>query len=224
MNERQTPASFQSRNLRRRLLQLLPGSRSVRWLSRPYRYTVPLLAALAVLAVPSVASASVATTEQVAAARWSTPFQCPDGSAASAGRLIVESVNSFDAGTTPNPNPPITVTFAGQCADGAFSWGVGSSLPTQAPTTRFDPDLEYVSVSGSYANVRDNRGGLHTVSINVHWTATGPVVIEDSGPGSSLTQRSATATATVVFDGDTLVDGAANHPSHLPFIRVEVCA
>ncbi|MDG4789116.1 hypothetical protein O7626_24820 [Micromonospora sp. WMMD1102] len=46
---------------------------------------------------------------------------------------------------------------------------------------------------------------------------------EDSGPGSWLMQRSATATATVVFDGDTLVDGAANHPSHVPFIRVEVC-
>ncbi|BCB78343.1 hypothetical protein GCM10022251_30700 [Phytohabitans flavus] len=201
----------------------LPRSRSIYRPSGPYRYLVPLLAALTVLAVPSVASASVATTEQVAAARWSTPFQCPNGSTASAGRLIVESVNSFEEGTTPDPNPPIGVAFVGQCPDGTFSWGVGGATRTQLPTTQFDPDLEYVSASGTYANVRDNRGGLHTVSINARWTATGPIVTEDSGPGAWLKQRSATATATIVFDGNTLVDGAANYPYHAPFIRVEVC-
>jgi len=191
--------------------------------SGPYSYLVPLLAALAVLAVPSAASASVVTTEQVAAARWSTPFQCPDGSTASAGRLIVESVNSFEDGATPAPNPPISVAFVGQCPDGTFSWGVGGAVRTQLPTTRFDPGLEYVSVSGTYANVRDNRGGLHTVSVNARWTATGPIVTEDFGPGAWLKQRSATAMATIVFDGNTLVDGAANYPFHTPFIRVEVC-
>ncbi|BCB89775.1 hypothetical protein [Phytohabitans suffuscus] len=198
-------------------------SRSVHRPSRPYRYVVPLLAALAVLAVPSVASASVAITEQAASARWSTPFQCPDGSTASAGRLIVESVNSFAEGTTPDPSTPVGVSFVGQCADGTFSWGVGTAGLTQSTTTRFDPDLEYVTVSGTYANVRDNRGGSHTVSVDVRWTGTGPIVTEDSGPGSWLTQRSATATATIVLDGDTLVDGAANYPFHTPFIRVEVC-
>lgn len=199
----------------------LPRSRSVHWPSRPYRFAVPLLVALAVLAVPSAASASVVTTEQVAAARWSTPFQCPDGSTASAGRLIVESVNSFEEGATPVPNPPISVAFVGQCSDGTFSWGVGGAVRTQVPTTRFDPGLEYVSVSGTYANVRDNRGGLHTVSVNARWTATGPIVTEDSGPGAWLKQRTAAATATIVLDGDLLIGGAANHPYHTPFIRVE---
>ncbi|MEV0715619.1 hypothetical protein [Asanoa sp. NPDC050611] len=191
--------------------------------SRLYRFAVPLVVVLAVLAVPSVASASVTTTEQAAAARWSTPFQCPDGSTASAGRLNVQSVNFFEEGMTPDPNPPLGVGFAGQCPDGTFSWGLGVATQTQLPSTQFDPNLEYVTVSGTYANVRDNRGGLHTVSINVRWTATGPIVTDESGPGSWLKQRPATATATIVFDGTTLVDGAANYPSHTPFIRVEVC-
>jgi hypothetical protein len=34
-------------------------------------------------------------------------------------------------------------------------------------------------------------------------------------------QRSATATATIIFDGNTLVNGAANFPFPAPFIRVD---
>ncbi|MDG4789115.1 hypothetical protein O7626_24815 [Micromonospora sp. WMMD1102] len=87
------------------------------------------------LTVPSVAAASVAVTEQVAAARWSTSFQCPDGSTASAGRLVVESVNSFEEGATPDPNPPIGIAFVGQCPDGTLSWGVGGATRSQLPTS-----------------------------------------------------------------------------------------
>lgn len=50
----------------------------------------------------------------------------------------------------------------GQCPDGTFSWGVVRAAPTQ-----FDPDLKNVSATGTFANVRDNRGGLHTVSVDV---------------------------------------------------------
>ncbi|WP_433528560.1 hypothetical protein ACQPYA_19645 [Micromonospora sp. CA-263727] len=200
----------------------LPRSLSVHRPSRLSRYFVPLIAALAVLAVPSVASASVVTIEQLATARWSTPFQCPDGSAASNGLLIVQSQNFFDEATTPDPNPPISVTFRGQCPDGTFSWGAGQQ--TQLPTTQFDRDLAFVSVSGTYENVRDNRGGLHTVSVNANWTATGPAVTEDDGHGNWLIQRPAAATATIIFDGNTVVDGTANYPNHAPFIRVEACS
>jgi hypothetical protein len=42
-----------------------------------------------------------------------------------------------------------------------------------------------------------------------------------NGPGSMRKERSATATARIVFDGDTLVDGAANFPFPAPFIRVD---
>src|SRR5215475_10156549 len=85
--------------------------------SRRYRYVVPLLA-VALLAVPAVASAAKGFTEQVASARWSTSFQCPDGSTATDGRMIVETDNFIEAGTTPDPNPPLRVGFVGQCPDG----------------------------------------------------------------------------------------------------------
>jgi hypothetical protein len=42
-----------------------------------------------------------------------------------------------------------------------------------------------------------------------------------NGPGSMRKERSATATATIVFDGTTLVNGAANFPFPAPFIRVD---
>src|SRR5262245_644867 len=96
------------------------------------RYAIPFLIALTVLGVAPVASASTGFTERVASARWSTEFQCPDGSLAADGRLIVETDNFIDAGTMPDPNPPLRVGFTGQCPDGTFSWGV-----TQPAHTRF---------------------------------------------------------------------------------------
>jgi hypothetical protein len=197
------------------------GRRSVLAPSRtrsalPRRYVVSLLAGLALLVVPAGVSAANGFTEQVASARWSTPFPCPDGSTAADGRLIVETDNFIEAGTTRDPNPPLRVGFVGQCPDGTFSWGFVRAAPTQ-----FDPDLKNVSVSGTFGNVPDNRGGLHTVSVDARWTGTGPITTTINGPGSKRKQRSATATATVVFDRSTLVNGAANFPFPAPFIRVD---
>jgi hypothetical protein len=182
----------------------------------PRRYVVSLLAALLLLVVPAVASAANGFTEQVASARWLIQFTCPDGSTAADGRLIVETDNFIEAGTTPDPNPPLRVGFVGQCPDGTFSWGFTLAAPTQ-----FDPDLKSVSVSGTFANVRDNRGVLHTVSVNASWSGTGSITTTVNGPGSKRKQRAATATATIVFDGSTLVDGAANFPFPAPFIRID---
>jgi hypothetical protein len=194
----------------------LPRSRSTDRPPRPYTRVAFLLAALALLVVPAVASAAKGFTEQVASARWLIPFQCPDGSTAADGRLIVETDNFIEAGTTPDPNPPLRIGFVGQCPDGTFSWGF-----VQAASTQFDPDLKTVSVSGTFANVRDNRGGLHTVSVAGRWTGTGPITTTVNGPGSKRKERSATATATILFDGTTLVNGAANFPFPAPFIRVD---
>jgi hypothetical protein len=195
----------------------LPPSRSAHRPSRPCGLVVSLLAALALLVVPAVASAANGFTEQVASARWLIPFQCPDGTTAADGRLIVETDNFIDAGTTPDPNPPLRLGFVGQCPDGTFSWGFVRPAPT-----RFDRDLKDASVSGTFANVRDNRGGLHTVSVDARWTATGPTVTTVNGPGSKRKERSATATATILFDRNTLVNGAANFPFPPPFIRVDI--
>ena len=91
----------------------------------------------------------------------------------------------------------------------------------RAAPTQFDPDLKNVSVSGTFADVRDNRGVLNTVSVDGSWTGTGPIITTVNGPGSKRRERSATATATIVFDGNMLVDGAANFPFPPPFIRVD---
>ena len=191
----------------------LPRRRSARRRSRPYGY-VSLLAALALLVVPGVASAATGFTEQVTSARWLTPFECPDGTTAADGRLIVETDNFIEAGTTPDPNPPLRVGFVGLCPDGTFSWGFTRAAPTQ-----FDRNLQIVSVSGTFTGVPDNRGATHTVSVDARWTATGPITTTVNGPGSTRKQRSATATATILFDGNTLVDSAANFPFPAPFIR-----
>jgi hypothetical protein len=198
-----------------RCLQL-PRSRSARRPSGPYGYVVALLAALVLLVVPAAGSAATGFTEQVASARWSTPFQCPDGSTAPDGRLIVETDNFIEAGTTPDPNPPLRVGFTGQCPDGTFSWGFTQPAPTQ-----FAANLKNVTVSGTFTGVRDNRGGLHTVSVKASWTGTGLITTTINTPGSKRKERSAAATATIVFDGNTLIDGAANFPFPAPFIRID---
>jgi len=189
---------------------------------RPYRYLVPLLSALALLVVPVVAWAANGFTEQIASARWSTPFQCPDGQTAQDGRMIVETDNFIDAGTTPDPNPPLRVGFIGQCPTAdptittTFQWGFVRPAPTQ-----FDPTLKSVSLSGTFTGVRDNVGGVHTVSVDATWTGTGGVQTTVNGPGSKSQKRAATATATILFDGSTLVNGESNFPFPAPFIRVD---
>jgi hypothetical protein len=128
----------------------------------------------------------------------------------------VETDNFIEAGTTRDPNPPFRVGFVGLCPDGTFSWGFVQAAPTQ-----FGIELKRVSISGTFANVRDNRGGLHAVSVDASWAGTGPITTSVNGPGSKRKERPASATATSVFDGNTLVDGAANFPFPAPFIRVD---
>jgi len=91
----------------------------------------------------------------------------------------------------------------------------------QAAPTQFASNLNNVSVSGAFTNVRDNRGVLHTVSVDASWTGRGNVMTTVNGPGSKRKERSATAAATILFDGNTLVDGSANFPFPAPFIRVD---
>ena len=194
----------------------LPRNRSARRPARPRGYVVSLLAALALLGVVAVASAASGFTERVASARWSTPFQCPDGSTASDGRLIVETDNFIEAGTAPDPNPPLRVGFTGQCPTAPTAGASSSRRPRSSPRT------SRRSVSAARSPACGTTGaGSHTVSVDARWTGTGAVRTTVNGPGSKRKQRAATATATIVFDGNTLVDGAANFPFPAPFIRVD---
>ena len=181
------------------------------------RVAAAVAAVVALLAVPGVASAANGFQEQRAQARWSITFQCPDGSTATDGRLFLETDNFIDAGTARDPNPPLRVAFTGQCPDGTYSWG-----STQATPTQFDPNLKSVIVGPkTFTNVRDNRGVFHTVAIDASWTGTGPLMTTVNTPGSKTMQRTASATARIVFDGAVLVDGASNFPFPEPFIRVD---
>jgi hypothetical protein len=65
-------------------------------------------------------------------------------------------------------------------------------------------------------------GAVHTVSVDASWTETGPVTTTVNRPGAKRKERSASATASIVFDGNTLVSGAANFPFPAPFIRVDM--
>jgi hypothetical protein len=180
------------------------------------RFVVSLFAALALLVVPGVASAEPGSTEEVASARWELPsFQCPDGSTGTDGRLIVETVDHREAGEATDAR--LRVGFTGQCPDGTFQWGF-----TRPVATQFDPNLKSVTLSGTFANVPVlGDPELHTVSVDAAWTGTGPVVTTVNQAGSKRRQRAATATATVLFDGNTVVDGAANSQFPPPFIRVD---
>src|SRR5262249_48761226 len=119
-------------------------------------------------------------------------------------------------GTTRARAPPLRVGFVGQCPDGTFSWGFA-----QPALTQFDPNLKSVNAGGTFANVRDNRGGIHTVSVDAAWAATGPIATTVNGPGSKSKKRSASATATIVFDGNPPAHGPATYPSPAPFTRVD---
>jgi hypothetical protein len=193
----------------------LPRSRSAHGSSRPYRSVVPLIAALALLAAPAGASAANGTTEEVASARWTVPFQCADGTTAD-GRLLVESTRFFEAPAKEDPTPTVRTAFVVVCSGSTFSWGAGASPVTIEST----PDLKSVSVTGTF-NVRDNSGVSHVVSVDVDWTGVGPIETTVNSPGSMRRQRAATATGTVTFDGGVVVDGEANNPSPPPFIRVD---
>ena len=190
---------------------------SCREADRPrHAYVASLLVALALLGLAAVASAASGFTERVASARWSTPFLCPDGSTAPDGRLIVETDNFIEAGTTPDPNPPLRVGFTGQCPDGTYS---GASPGRRH--TRFDSDLREGPCQRHVHRRAGQPGRDAHGSVDARGKGTGPATTTVNAPGSWRRERSATATARIVFDGSALVDGPANFPFPAPFIRID---
>ena len=181
------------------------------------KYLLSLLA-LGTVVVPAVAWGVTPFTEQRAQARWSIPFTCPDGSTASDGRLFIETDNFIDPGATAGPTAPLRVAFSGQCPDGTYSWG----FLTQSAPTQFDAtNLKSVVISTTTGTARDNRGGSHSISVSVSWTGTSALQTTVNTAGSKSKKRTGTATANIVFDGATLVNGASNFPFPAPFIEVD---
>ena len=181
------------------------------------RLVVLLGALIAVLAMATSASAQRSLFfEETAEAFWSVPHTCGDGSVVNA-TLLVRTTRDFESPDTEDADPTARVQYQAICPDGtSFSWA--GFVPA---TITSSENLKSVTASGS-GIVRDNLGETHEVSFDVTWTAVGPLMTTVNGPGSKRQQRAATATGQVVFDGDVLVDGPANHPTRpAPFIRVD---
>ncbi len=180
---------------------------------------VAVLAALtAVLAFSTSASAERSLFfEETASAFWAVPHECADGSTVQ-GTLLVLSTRDFESPDTEDPEPTARVQFQAVCPDGiSFSW----AAPTAPATITSTKNLKSVTAAGS-GIARDNLGGTHEVSFDVTWTGIGPLETTVNGPGSKRQQRAATATGQVIFDGEVLVNGEANHPTRpAPFIRVD---
>jgi hypothetical protein len=188
---------------------------------------VAMSALLGVLAVSTSASAQAEQTyffEETARAFWTVPHTCPDGSIVDA-TLLVESTRDFEAPETEDADPTVRVQYLAVCPDGR-SFGWRGFIPATITSTE---NLKRVTATGS-GTVRDDfdRTVTYQVSFDVTWTAVGPLetsVRTTSNRGFSVNTstekvREATATGTVTFNGDVLVDGAANHPTRpAPFIR-----
>jgi hypothetical protein len=173
------------------------------------------LTAVVALSAPASATRSL-FFEETAAAFWTVPHTCADGSIVDA-TLLVQTTRDFESPDTEDADPTARVQYLAVCPDGtSFSWA--GFVPA---TITSSDNLKSVTASGS-GIVRDNSGGTHEVSFDVTWTAVGPLVTTVNGPGSKRQQREATATGQVIFDGDVLVDGPNNHPTRpAPFIRVD---
>jgi hypothetical protein len=186
--------------------------------ARRRQAAVALAALTAALAFTTSASADrTLFFEESASAFWAVPHECADGTIVQ-GTLLVLSTRDFEAPDTEDPEPTARVQFQAVCPDGtSFSW----AAPTAPATITSTENLKSVTAAGS-GIARDNLGGTHQVSFDVTWTAVGPLETTVNGPGSKRQQREAVATGTVTFDGEVLVDGAANHPTRpAPFIRVD---
>ena len=176
---------------------------------------------------PSLASAGAEQFyffEETAQAFWAVPHECRDGSTVQA-TLLVRSTRDFEAPDTEDADPTVRVQYQAVCPDGSsYSWA--GTIPATITST---DNLKSVTATGA-GTVRDIFGVFHQVSFDVTWTGHGQLettVRTTSNQGfrintSTRKQREATATGMVTFDGDVLVDGAANHPTRpAPFIRTD---
>ena len=155
--------------------------------------------------------------EETAEAFWQVPHRCADGAIVQA-TLLVRSTRDFEAPDRDDPDPTARVQFLAVCLDGrSLSW----TAPTAPAVITSTEDLQRVTADGK-GTARDNLGGTHQVTFDVAWTGDGPLVVSVNNPGRMRKQRNGSATGQVTFDGNVIVDGAANHPSRpAPFIRVD---
>jgi hypothetical protein len=183
------------------------------------RWAVVAIAALTSVLALSASAYATRTLffEETAGAFWAPPHTCADGSVVQ-GTLLVQTTRDFESPETEDAEPTARLQFLAVCPDGtSFSWGA----PTVPASITSEASLKSVTASGS-GIARDIFGAIHQVSFDVRWTGVGPIETTVNTAGSKRKERQATATGRVTFDGQVLVDGAADHPTRpAPFIRVD---
>jgi hypothetical protein len=180
---------------------------------RPRRCVMPLLAVLGVLAVPASASAAVETFhrfEAIATANYTVVEQCADGRTAQTRVTVIGGhEEESESGVTTLDSDFLTVLIRSFDCAGNFLNDRGSGPAEFA----FSPSLQEASVAGTITT-RDGR----SVTVDMSWEGTGEMETTSNTttfPGFTGhfkgKRRDAVATGTVVFDGDTLVDGSTTN-------------
>jgi hypothetical protein len=182
---------------------------------RLLRFAIPPLAAgLALVAVPTTASATVQTFhrfEADAVANYTITEQCADGSTSTTlAQVIAGHEEESEDGVSTLDRDFLTVRILNffDC-EGIFINDRGSG---EADFT-FSPSLQTASVV-STITTRDGR----SVTVDLSWDGTGPLEVTSNTttfPGFTGhfvgQERDAVATGTVVVDGDTLVSGSTTN-------------
>src|SRR5687767_14936697 len=121
----------------------------------PAKLFVPLLAALALFALPATASAAPENYffEETAQAAWSVDHKCSDGSVVQA-QLRIVTTRDFESPDTEDTDPTARVQFLASCPIGSESWI--AFVPAVITST---DNLKSVSASGSGTV----RGGTQVV-------------------------------------------------------------
>ena len=179
-------------------------------------------AAVAALAAAMVFSTSASAErslffEETASAFWAVPHACADGSTVRGDAAGAEHARLR---VTRHRGP-------GSHGASAVPGGLpGRHLVQLGRTGRSGDDHERAESQERHGRRIGSGQGQprrgHQVSFDVAWTGVGPLETTLNVPGSKRKEREATATGQVTFDGEVLVDGAANHPTRpAPFIRVD---
>jgi hypothetical protein len=180
--------------------------------SRPLlrKYLTPLLAVLAVLSLPAIATAAVETFhrfEAIATANYIINEECADGSTAQQRVTVIGGHEAeSESGVSTLDSDFLTVLIRGFDCEGNFINDRGSG-PAEF---MFSPSLQTASVAGTITT-RDGR----SVTVDMSWEGTGAIEATSNTttfPGFAGhfqgKRRDAVATGTVVVDGQTLVDGS----------------
>jgi hypothetical protein len=180
---------------------------------RPRRRVAPLLAVLGVLAVPASATAAVETFhrfEAIATANYTINKQCADGSTVQQLVTVIGGhEEESESGVSTLDRDFLTVFIRGRDCGGTSVNDRGSG-PAEFT---FSPSLQEASVAGTITT----RAG-RAVTVDMRWEGTGEMETTSNTttfPGFTGhfkgKRRDAVATGTVVFDGDTLVDGSTTN-------------